>query len=240
VKVVWPPLVDQETFWACRRLLQQRASVDRARKVSRDGRAVHLLSYLTRCECGGAMARMLNSGHKNSRVPNYRCYDGCRRISVKQAPLDDYVENVIVTWLADPKVYADLARGDDSAAAAEARADAERLRADLAEWRQLAKGGKVTALTFAEVESDRLTRIADAERREQATTLPPVLAGIIGPDAADRWFRLDLGAKRQAIRAVADIRIRAIGKGQWQKTSMADRVQWRWLLGPDADQAQAV
>jgi hypothetical protein len=221
--------VDEETFWACRRILS-----DPARTTTRPGRAKHLCSYLVRCDgCGGPLNVRPNVT-RNYHYMAYTCYDGCG-ITIQQTRLDDYVEEVILRWLADPLVYTDLTRVDDSAAAMQAHADAEQLRADLAEWRRLAEAGEVTPVTFARVERDRLVKIAEAELRAQQAALPPALVGNFGPEAESRWAKLDIEAKRQIIREVADIRVRRVGKGQWRKITVADRVQWRWLLGPDTE-----
>jgi site-specific DNA recombinase len=231
VTPLWDPLVDEETFWTCRRILS-----DPRRTTTRPSRARHLLSYLARCgECGGPLNLRPNGREHGYDYQHYTCYDGCG-ISIAQARLDDYVEEVIVRWLSSPAVFADLTQGGDSEAAAQARADAEQLRADLAEWRQLAKAGKVTATTFAEVEQNRLAGIAEAEQREQDAALPAVLVGNVGPEAAGRWEKLETAVKRQLIREVASIRVRRVGKGQWRKITVADRVDWRWLLGPDVEQ----
>jgi len=233
ITATWPPLIEPEVFWAAQQVLS-----DPNRVTYRPGRARHLLSNQIRCAvCGGRMRiastrRPLRTGGHSARYLTYQCvYKSCTGIRVED--LDAYVQEVIVKWLSDPDVCAELTRGRDSAEAGRARADAAQLRADLAEWRQLAKAGKVTALTFAGVESDRLARIAEAEQREQASALPPVLVGNIGPQAEAGWERLDLAVKRQIITAVADIRIKPVGRGR--KVHPAARIKGRWLLGDGGD-----
>jgi hypothetical protein len=62
----------------------------------------------------------------------YSCRDrGCA--SINREKLEDYVEEVMICWLSHPDVYAALTKVDDSKAAAQARADANRARADLDE-----------------------------------------------------------------------------------------------------------
>jgi DNA-directed RNA polymerase specialized sigma24 family protein len=76
-----------------------------------------------------------------------------------------------------------------------------------------------------------LARIADAEERENAASVPPILRNRIGPAAAAGWDALDLSIRRQMIAAVADIRLRRVGQHGRRLIPAADRVEWHWLIG---------
>ena len=225
---IWPPLVDEETFWACARLLG-----DPDRTTTRAGRAVHLLSYLARCAvCGGPMTA---ATHHRASGPSvvYQCQRR-RCAGVRGAFLDEYVQRVVVAWLARPDVLAALTRGgDDGREAAHARAEAARLRAELEDWRKLAETGQVTAISFARAEKGLLTGISAAEQSAADAAMPPVLRGRVGPDAVAIWAALgdEVAVKREIIRAVADIRVRRAGRGT--RDFDPARVEWTWKLGPD-------
>jgi DNA invertase Pin-like site-specific DNA recombinase len=225
VPAMWDRLVEEETFYACQNILR-----DPNRPKNRPGRARWLLTWIVRCaECGGPLAR----GTRSGRRPYYYCWpEHCLGVDAQQ--LDDHVESKVIGFLSDPAVYDDLSRVDDSAAAKQARADAEQLRADLAQWRRAAQAGDVTPATFIPVEQDRLRRIAEAEQREQQATLPPALHGNIGPAVKARWAGFDVATKRQIISAVATIRVRRIGRGinQYNQPAIESRVEWIPLLGP--------
>jgi site-specific DNA recombinase len=93
--------------------------------------------------------------------------------------------------------------------------------------------------TIATLDEQRLQEaIAEAEQRVQDATLPQVLRGNIGPQAKAGWYALDLESKRQIIRTVADIRVRRVGRGGNRQVPMQDRVEWRWLLGPETQPAE--
>ncbi|HEY3004206.1 MAG TPA: recombinase family protein, partial [Kribbellaceae bacterium] len=229
VEAKWPPLVDEDVFWAVQKRLDSPGA-------KRWGRAKYLLSYLAKCAvCGGWLNYTTNKptpGYGYQPVGTYICAANfCTAIT--QKALDDHVERVMIAWLSDPEVFADLTKVDDSAIAAQARAEANQLRVDLEDWRRQAEAGDVTAATFARVEKDRLTRIGEAEQRAQSATVPSVLVGNIGPAAAARWAKLDLPVKRQIITAVADIRLAPVGQGF--RVPVADRVVWRTRLGPVAE-----
>ena len=245
VKGTWPPLVDEETFWAVQRVLS-----DPARRTWRPARARHLLSFVVRCdECGGPIVAKGSGVRAGTGVYDYTCREG--HVGTLKAALDDYVQKRIVAWLSDPDVVADLEQRGDSAASRQARTDADQARVELEEWRSLAERGEISAPSFARAEKGLLKRIDEAERLAQAATLPPVLVGNVGPQAKAGWAQLDLAVKRQIITAVADIRLRPLGPGRYRagvgsgrgrkgaRVPVRDRVEWRWLLGPGSENGGA-
>lgn len=222
----WPALVEEEKFWAATRVLS-----DPARKTTRGGRAVWLSSYLVRCySCGGPLAK--SGAGTRGRPPVYSCLArGCSAVLVER--LDSYITAAVVGWLAREDV-ADLigARAADADVAA-ARVEAERLRAELEQWRQLAENGEVSPVSFARAEQGLLGKLGSAEERAHVAGLPPVLRGRVGPEAATVWDGLGLEVKREIIRTVADIRLRPAGKAR--DVPLTDRLVWTWkLTDPDA------
>ncbi len=183
-------------------------------------------------ECGSKLVRkkQATTGTIIYFCPNRSC------VGVTAAALDDYVERVVVRWLSSPRVAADLARTGDTAAAAQARADAERDRAQLQQLYRDVKGGAVSA-TIATLEEKRLLEaVGEAEGRAQAAALPPVLVGNIGPQAQAGWDALDFEGKRLIIRTIADIRVRRVGRSR--RVPVQDRVEWTWLLGPASENGE--
>lgn len=154
-----------------------------------------------------------------------------RCAAVKVQLLDDYVESAVVAWLAREDVHAALvaATASDDQQAATARAEVNRLGAELEDWRREAEAGNVTVVSFARAETGLLDRIA-AEQVANQAAVPPVLRDLLGPDAARRWDRADLAVKRDAIRAIAPtIRLHPAGKGA--RRPLPERVE---LGGPIA------
>jgi len=230
VEVKWPPLVAADTFWTAYRIL-----ADPARLVSKPHRpGGRLLAGVARCgECGSKLTTRLANSRQYQRADMYACREkAC--VGIYEPDLDAYVEKVMVAWLSDPATAEALQRGGDEAAVQLARADAEKARAELAEWRQLAAAGQITAAGYMAAEKGLLGRIADAEEREQAAAVPPVLRDRVGPAAAAGWAALDIPIKRQIIAAVADIRLRRVGRHGRRLIPAADRVDWHWLIGDAA------
>jgi site-specific DNA recombinase len=222
----WPPLVDEETFWAVQKVLS-----DTSRRTNdvagRPGGARHLLSFIARCgACGGPLVRMAKA---DGSIVSYVCHR-CHRVGVKQEHLDLYAERVIKRWLSDPANFGELMRRDDSAAAA-GRADAARLRAELEECRRLGAEGEISLVLAGRREKELLTKLTEAEQRIAAAALPPVLANNLGPHAAAAWDDLTLPVKRRIIREIADITVRPIGPGRHGIETLPHRVTWTWKLG---------
>jgi site-specific DNA recombinase len=231
---IWPALVDEETYWACVRLLD-----DPSRKTSRPGRAVHLLSHIVACGvCGGPLSAQRVS--RNRTGPMYYSCTRRRCAAVKAETLDEYIQRVVVAWLSRPEVFEDLSAGVGDEQVAHDRAEAQRLRAELEDWRKLAETGDVSAISFARAEKGLLAQIAAHEQRAADAGVPPVLRGRIGPEAVAAWAALgdDTGdgtaVKREIIRTIADIRLRSAGKGS-RRPFGRHRLEWEWKFGPDAE-----
>jgi hypothetical protein len=215
---------------------------DPARRRTRPYAARSLLSFLVSCaECGGPVAgKWSTAADGGRRSPDYGCRDrGCA--TVKQSDLDGFVEKTMIRWLSDPDVFAELTKVDNSAAAAQARADAVRLRQELEELYRDAEAGDVSPTIATRRERALQPQIADAERRAHEAMIPPVLRDRVGPEAAAAWDRADDEIKRQMVKIVADIRLKPSGvgggRGRWYGRLVSERVEWRWLLGPDAGRA---
>lgn len=229
----WPALVDEETYWAVHRFLD-----DPARMTWKPGRARHLLSYLVKCgKCGGPLS-VSNVDRHGWSGQVYSCL--LRRCAaVTKGFLDEYIERIVVGWLSKPEVHEELHRTFDDQSVTNSRAEAERLRTELEQWRQLAEQGDVTAVSFARAEAGLVKRIAQVEAEAQDAGIPPVLRGLIGPHAAAEWAAMgeDVARKREVIKEVLEIRLLPVGKGT--RSFGAHRLQLRWLLEDD-DTASAV
>jgi DNA invertase Pin-like site-specific DNA recombinase len=221
----WPPLVDQDKFWAVYRLL-----TDPARRKTRPRHGTHLLSSIARCaKCGGKLIRKIaGTGREAYICKEYAC------VGIDKAALDAYVSERIVAWLSDPQVAASLQSGSDSEAARLSRAEISRARADLEDWVQLAERGEVSALDFARIAKAKRELIASAEQRLAEAYMPPVLVGSVGQQASAGWDATDITVKRQIVAEVAAIEVCPVGRahGAGGAVPPVYRVRWTWKLGP--------
>ena len=193
VTAVWPPLVDMATFWSVQAMF-----AEPGRKKHRMGsKATHLLASVVRC---GSCSQPLKWARDTRGIGTYSCKEkGCRAVGIKQEWLDEYVVDKIVLWGSDPAVYAALTRVENSEACAAARADIDRLTAELEETRQLFDDGEMSPVMAAREEQKLLEQIRDAEERARDAVMPKALADNIGPAFAHKWVNvLDIPVKRQS------------------------------------------
>ena len=231
---MWDGLVNDEDFWACARLLG-----DPTRTTTRPGRAMYLLSYIAECgKCGAHL--QANRSRSHSAATPKEVYKCVRRAcaAIERQLLDEYAERVVVAWLSREDVYKELTAGQNDEEVTRARAEAQRLRTRLEEWRQIGERDELDPVSVARMVKATLAGIAEAEARAADAGVPPVLRGRIGPEALSAWQALgdDVAVKREIIRLVAQIKLFPAGRGRtdWSITD-ENRLQWRWKFGADDD-----
>ena len=230
----WPELVTEEQFWTVQQILS-----DPARLKWRPGSGSKmLLTGVAHCgECGSRL--YLHKDQNRGNVPYYVCAHRSHA-AMRVDWLDAYVEDRIVSWLADPAVHSWLwgHQEDDTTVAKAARADIERLEYQIEECRINGEDPDADAV-FWERRSRVLTgKLKEARALAQPPSLAPELTGMVGPDAADKWWKLrseNLPAAKHLIRAVADVRVHKGIRGgdRYHATMDPGRVSWAWLTGPD-------
>lgn len=235
VEAQWPALVPDELWWTVQRILSGNV---KARK--RPGSGNRLLAGVVRCAvCGTALYVHYAQG-----TTYYTC-GRWAHVSIRADWLDAYVEDRVVSWAADREVYAYLwaRREDDDATAVAARADVERLEHQLEECRARGEDPDADAIFWERRARALSAKLAEAKKLAQPASLSPALAEVIGPDAADNWWRLrkeSIPAAKQFIAAVADIRIHKGNRGgdaRYRQGIDPGRISWAWLTGPGEDQA---
>jgi DNA invertase Pin-like site-specific DNA recombinase len=233
----WEPLVGEEQFWTVQRILSDPARI--TNRVNATGqRTHHLLTAITRCGvCAGPLAfhRRGADGYLECKVA------GCT--AAREAWFDAYVEDVIVSWASREDVYTWLwrSRERDTATAAAARAESERLKLEIEKCRAMGEDPDADAVFWERRIRSLKGKLTEAESIGQPAPLSKLLAGFVGPDAADKWVALPVHVKRQIIAMVADIRLGKGKKGGYRRNGVVlkfdpGRVQWRWLLGPDVSE----
>jgi hypothetical protein len=234
VRVMWQPLVSDEQFWAVHRII-----TDPARLRYPGGRSdAHLMSTVARC---GVCGSPLGCGATRRRDRRYSCtLRGC--VSVSAADLEAWAEDRLVSWLVLPEVRTRIwGRPDDDEAVKQARADLERLEAEMKDLKRRVrlgpKRGGVSLDMAAAAEAGIVEQTAEAEAVIQAAEAPPPeFYDLIGPDAADRWVALKTANLRDARAVLAEVATVYVGPAsRMGRNSPVDgRAQWHWNIGPDA------
>lgn len=211
----WPPLVDEETFWAAQTVLDNPKR--RTNANARPGAQVHLLSYFGTCPRGHRLR--VRKGRY------YVCDGGC--VHIPKAAVEDYVETAVIETLSTDQLYEQLRSADASTDAdlAAARAEVARLRARLEEFRQKARTGEVDANDFAVISAGLRADIAAAERRANTVALPPALRGYLEPgvDVMARWKADTVQARRDVIRSLWTVTV--LPARQRKNVPMPERVR---------------
>ena len=192
----WPPIVDEETFWAVQRILS-----DPRRKTTRPGGVRHMLSFFA--TCGGCGRQLTAAGpDKKNNAVTYRCPSGC--VHIREDWLDDYISMAVVERLSRPDTYPLTVATSDKESVT-ARAEAAELRARLDEHADLAAEGEITPISFARIERILLAKIADAERRATLAAVPPVLRDVAGgpyEQVEAKWNGLPVAARKELCRVL--------------------------------------
>jgi site-specific DNA recombinase len=221
---MWKPLIDEETHWACVR----RSEMPPTRQWTKASKAKYLLTGIALC--GSCQGRI---GPAKRPMPNdpdrlvYYCRDaGC--VAIEMTMLDAYVLVLLEDQLSRPQVWEYLASRASSAEAQMARDEAAKLRESLAGYKRLAKAGKVSPESFAEIEPGLLAGITAAERRAVEMSVPASLRMLAGLDPIGTFKMLDLTVRRQIVRDCIQIWIMSVGKGNI--VDAPDRVAHVWLI----------
>ncbi|MFG2145527.1 recombinase family protein [Streptomyces sp. NPDC048696] len=219
----WPPLLDQETFYA---VVARFAQPERKQK--REGRYVHLLSGMARCgSCGGRIRTMKSSGQRN-----YTCYGndisakrGC--VGIRMGRMDTYIVGLVTARLARPDA-ADLLCEDRTDELTAALAEAAEKRARLDGFYDQAASGGLSPAALSRIEARLLPEIRTAENRAAALRVSPVLREVIRPDIAEVWPTLELEHQRAVIDALMTIKLHPARKGKGSRTFDPNRFEITW------------
>lgn len=193
VEGTWTALTDSETWHSVHAML-----TDPARRKSRPGRGVHLLSLIAVCECGEYLRAR---GEKDQR--RYQCRGrGC--VTIRADALDRWADALICHYAARDDVRAMLlSTGDRSPELRAVRADLARARDELAGWRSRAAAGRVSPESFEAIEPGVQARIAVLREREFVLSAPAELGWLLAGPAEEteaRWTAAPVGLRRHAAR----------------------------------------
>jgi len=200
----WPPLIDEETHLAARRVLTAPERV-----TTRPGRSKWLLSYLMVCD---TCEEPMNSRMERRRRGDRLTYGCGHHTGMDLAGTDEYIVALVCARLASPDTFAALVEDTDDGAVIAARDRLTLLESRLSEHYALAAQGKLSAAGLVAVEKDLLPMIEKARTDAEALTLPAPLRGMVRPGDPEAvraiWDTLTVPARRDALRALlADIRL---------------------------------
>lgn len=195
VEAAWPPIVDDETFYAVRELL-----TSPSRRKSRDGRARNLLGMIAACGvCSGPLTARYYGGKRF-----YVC-QGAAHVRCPADDLDAVAKILVIGWLSRADV-AEAARPSAGALPEMGRVYAELSKAvaDLGDWRRRAGRREVSPESFAVIEPPILADIERLKGRVRELSAPPEFAGWLGPadKVTRKWDASPVEVRRIPVRGV--------------------------------------
>lgn len=198
VEATWPPIVDRETWYAVKAILD-----DPARVTSRSTAARHLLSINRGVTCGvcGSYLDVVASPAL-SRIPYYRCH-ARQHVFVKQAELDKLAIRMITGFLGAPENFS-LFAPQPGPELAEVRAELAEVRAKRAALAaEVTRHGKSPGWAF-QADEQYETRIKALAEREIKLMIPSSVAWLIeaGGNAAAAWGAATVPAQREVAKVL--------------------------------------
>jgi DNA invertase Pin-like site-specific DNA recombinase len=225
----WPPIVTRTQWEDAVAVVSSRAT------GPRPGAAVHLLSGIARCECGG----WLRGAPRDN---GYRCRNSDMHIQMEV--LDNFVRNVICERLSRDDAL-DMFVRDDTPQIAILESEIKEWEARRTAARKMFARGTIGEDALQEIEDEIAPEIDRREREISASRKVPALSEAINSGNVRAWWdRQEVQARREVIAAVTGITVRKVPGGRKAPRSahedLAARVVFDWKQqspkrrGPDA------
>jgi len=216
----WPALIDEETYYAIKKKVTQKQTGP----TPRPSNAKHLLSRLALCtHCDLPIQYSVTR-----QIPGYRCRFG--KLWLPLAGVNTFVVKWLISELSNTDLLARLqALANSPEELKTARGKLEKLEEELEGWRIDAIKGEVDRELYKRRAAELNPQIEAAREQAQAHGIPPVLKGVLGPNAAKVWHTLKIPAQQDIIRTVVEIRIVPVGRGR-RNVPLRDRISFTPLL----------
>jgi site-specific DNA recombinase len=218
-KVVGParcePIVDQDTWRAVRTVL-----TDPKRQQGPGPKPRWLLTGVLVCGvCGGRWFRVIPGKwgfmYQCRTHGSFVAGNGIKRwhLARQQAPLDEYIENIVIERLSRPDVVAALNRQPDvDVAALVARRNALRIRLD--ELGAMFAADQIDGMQLAAGSAPLRAQIEQAEKALSEAYRGSALEEFAGgADPVKVWDSLSIERKRAVVRLLLRVRLLPVGRG---------------------------
>lgn len=191
----WPALIDEVTFYHCKRKLS-----DPARRQNRSGAIRHLLSGLARCAVCNGPLRCVLSGPRYS----YRCES--LHVNMRKEPFEKVISQIVINRLMQPAFTRVFVR-DTSEEVMQAMSEAAEKKARLEEFYDQAAQGELSPAGLARIEQTLMAEINEAEQRSMIGAHPLMVEISKTADVEALWEDLTILQKREVVKLLMDIRL---------------------------------
>jgi DNA invertase Pin-like site-specific DNA recombinase len=203
---LWDGMISEETFNTVQAILDEPG-----RAFSDETAPSHLLSGIGLCGEHGGIATL--RPHLNRGTPSLQCGEKFDT-TIKEATLNAYVEEAIITYLASEKARAALHPQADDQEQRLALSRLTALNAQLNESRAAATrvgpNGlmELSVASLSAIEASLLPQITAAEEAARPSNLPDFLLDLAGnPQAEAAWYGLHITQRRFVLRKIVTVRL---------------------------------
>lgn len=229
-EAAWDAIVARDTWEGVKAIL---SDTTRRRNSEATNTRVSLLAGIV--SCGVCKRHLETGGRADNRI--YACKkQGCSKLSRRQAPVDEYISDVIVARLSRPdavELMTPKGRADEMRDLLDQkRALKERQASMAADWAD----GSLTDEQIQVANRRIAERLKEIDARVYASASSQVFDGVVDADDVGRvWDALPLERKRAIIVTLcSDIVIRPMGKG-WRSSAeniaRTIKIKWRAVDG---------
>lgn len=200
-KGVWEPILEEADWLEVHAVL-----TDPERRSYKPAGRVNLLTGLARCgECDRRISSAISTGRSGRpKRPQYYC--GPCKLYRAMAPVDAYIDGVMIQYLEDAGETERL-KIDTT--------PADRLRVRIEETiKEFTGDPDITPGELRKMVRDLKAQLAEAEAKQVTPRKSSLLRGMTGPGAEARWDALELDQKRAMIAEVLDIRLLRLPPGR--------------------------
>jgi site-specific DNA recombinase len=225
---IWPPIIDEFTFWQCVRIHDERSE----QYGPRPGKLRYLLTGIVTCSvCKDGLASNPGKGRPLYTCPWKAGKEGSAHVARLMETLDAYITEAMIARLCQPDILAAVGgEAEQRREAEEALAAAAEKDTRLTEAQDGYAAGEITLATLSAIENRLLPAIrADRERARRLASSPLLtdLALTAPADMRAAWGSLELAQKRAVIRLLTT-KIELAPSGKGTKAPMRDVVTIVW------------
>jgi site-specific DNA recombinase len=197
----WPAILDRDTWDAVVAALHARSTTRTRPQLKR---WLNGLLFCGLCDYPLSGNSSIN-GDKYRYWCNTHRADGCGKIAIDGAGVEDEIASQVLTYLERPDVAAGLRNASSQQGAERARADLEADEDQLRELSRMWAEKRITLPEFAAAREVIQARIEGARAASLAQLPPNVRTVFTARDHAAAWAKLDAITRREVARALLDL-----------------------------------
>jgi DNA invertase Pin-like site-specific DNA recombinase len=214
----WPAIVDESTWLAVNAVL-----TDPSRRAA-PKRGRYLLSGLALC--GVCRARIHAGGNATAGEPGYRCSGSAGHFARRSAPVDEFVQAVMVGRLSRPDAL-ELLKSEPTSEGPDLALEAVGARSRLDSLAVEFADGGITASQLRIATERLVSRLAELEAQMADLGRADVLGPLVGAeDVQVAWDALSIEKKRAVIAVLATVVVYPPGRGVRKFDPTTVGIEW--------------